>query len=82
MRQHVANRTPAGSMFTMLTVIRKRPEVSTEQFRHFMEFEYGPTYAALPQTREYVQGRIRLTRPSRHSGKPWPVCVVGAAWFE
>jgi hypothetical protein len=39
----------------MLTVIRKRPEVSTEQFRHFMEFEYGPTYAALPQTREYVQ---------------------------
>jgi hypothetical protein len=20
-----------------------------------MEFEYGPTYAALPQTREYVQ---------------------------
>jgi hypothetical protein len=42
-------------MFTMLTVIRKRPEVSTEQFQHFMEFEYLPTYAALPQTREYVQ---------------------------
>jgi hypothetical protein len=42
-------------MFTMLTVIRKRPEVSTEDFRHFMEFEYGPTYARLPQTREYVQ---------------------------
>lgn len=42
-------------MFTMLTVIRKRLEVSTEQFRHFREFEYGPTYAALPQIREYVQ---------------------------
>ena len=42
-------------MFTMLTVIRKRPEISTEDFRHFMEVEYGPTYAAMPQTREYVQ---------------------------
>jgi hypothetical protein len=42
-------------MYTLLTVIRKRPEVTTEEFRHFMEVEYGPTYAALPQTREYVQ---------------------------
>jgi hypothetical protein len=42
-------------MFTLLTVIRKRPEVTTEQFRHFMEFEYGPTYSVLPQTREYGQ---------------------------
>lgn len=42
-------------MYTMLTVIRKRPEVTTEEFRHFMEVEYGPTYAGLPQTREYVQ---------------------------
>lgn len=42
-------------MFTMLTVIRKRPEVSTEEFRRFMELEYGTTYAQLPETREYVQ---------------------------
>ncbi|MCU1645248.1 MAG: hypothetical protein JWN03_5523 [Nocardia sp.] len=42
-------------MFTMMTVIRKRPEVSTEDFRRFMELEYGPTYGRLPQTREYVQ---------------------------
>ncbi|GIF46377.1 EthD domain-containing protein [Asanoa ferruginea] len=42
-------------MFTMLTVIRKKPEISTEDFRHFMEHEYGPTYVGLPQTREYVQ---------------------------
>ncbi|MEB8338235.1 EthD domain-containing protein [Streptomyces endophyticus] len=38
-----------------MTVIRKRPEVSTEDFRRFMEDEYGPTYVALPQVREYVQ---------------------------
>ncbi|MEV7815530.1 EthD domain-containing protein [Streptomyces flaveolus] len=38
-----------------MTVIRKRPEISTEDFRRFMEHEYGPTYASLPQVREYVQ---------------------------
>ena len=42
-------------MHTLMTVIRKRPEISTEDFRRFMESEYGPTYAALPQVREYVQ---------------------------
>lgn len=42
-------------MFTLLTVIRKKPGISTEEFRRFMEFDYGPTYVDLPQTREYVQ---------------------------
>jgi hypothetical protein len=42
-------------MLRMMTVIRKRPEVSTEDFRRFMEREYGPTYVALPQVKEYVQ---------------------------
>ncbi|MFZ3467950.1 EthD domain-containing protein [Streptomyces sp. 4.24] len=42
-------------MITLLTVIRKKPEVSTEDFRHFMKHEYGPTYEALPQTRAYIQ---------------------------
>ncbi|AYG77924.1 hypothetical protein DWB77_00031 [Streptomyces hundungensis] len=42
-------------MITLLTVIRKKPEVSTEDFRHFMKNEYGPIYEALPQTRAYVQ---------------------------
>jgi hypothetical protein len=43
------------SMLTLVTVLRKRPEVSTEEFRRFMAADYGPTYAALPQVREYVQ---------------------------
>ncbi|GAA5190066.1 hypothetical protein GCM10023322_44280 [Rugosimonospora acidiphila] len=42
-------------MFTMLTVIRKKPEITTEEFRHFMKHDYGPTYQAMPQTRSYVQ---------------------------
>jgi hypothetical protein len=42
-------------MIRLMTVIRKRPEVSTEDFRRFMEHEYGPTYVALPQVTEYVQ---------------------------
>jgi len=42
-------------MFTLMTVIRKKPEISTEDFRRFMKYEYGPTYKALPQTRAYSQ---------------------------
>jgi hypothetical protein len=42
-------------VFTMMTIIRKRPEVTTESFRRFMSEEYGRTYADLPQTRRYVQ---------------------------
>ena len=42
-------------MYTLMTVLRKRPEVTTEDFRHFMEHEYGPSYVALPQVRHYVQ---------------------------
>jgi hypothetical protein len=42
-------------MLTLMTVLRKRPEVTTAEFRRFMETEYGPTYTALPQVREYVQ---------------------------
>ncbi len=42
-------------MLRLMTVIRKRPVISTEDFRRFMELEYGPTYVALPQVKEYVQ---------------------------
>ena len=42
-------------MHALLTVIRKKPEITTEDFRHFMKFDYGPTYEALPQTRSYTQ---------------------------
>jgi hypothetical protein len=52
----VSKRSTLGvPMYTLLTVIRKKPEVSTERFREFMENEYGPTYAGLSQTRSYVQ---------------------------
>ncbi|NMO50741.1 EthD family reductase [Actinoplanes sp. TBRC 11911] len=42
-------------MYTLMTVLRKKPEVSTEDFRHFLEHEYGPAYVAMPQVRHYVQ---------------------------
>lgn len=42
-------------MYTLMTVLRKRPEISTEDFRRFMEDDYGPTYVEMPETREYVQ---------------------------
>ena len=42
-------------MYELMTMIRKRPEVSTADFRHFMEHDYGPTYAAMPEVKRYVQ---------------------------
>ena len=42
-------------LHTMLTVIRKKSTVTTEDFRHFMKNVYGPTYRELPQTKAYVQ---------------------------
>ncbi|WP_020015023.1 EthD domain-containing protein [Promicromonospora sukumoe] len=40
---------------TLITLIRKRPEVSTEAFRAFMEHDYGPTYTRMVQVESYVQ---------------------------
>jgi hypothetical protein len=42
-------------MFTVLTVIRKKSSVTTDEFRHFMKNEYGRTYQEIPQTKSYVQ---------------------------
>jgi hypothetical protein len=42
-------------MYRLLTVIRRRPEIEVAEFREFMRDRYGPTYAAMPQTRSYVQ---------------------------
>lgn len=42
-------------MFTVMTVIRKKPDVTTDELRHFMKDIYGRTYQEMPQTRSYVQ---------------------------
>jgi methylphosphotriester-DNA--protein-cysteine methyltransferase len=42
-------------MFTVLTVIRKKSGVTTQEFRRFMKDSYGRTYQEMPQTRSYVQ---------------------------
>jgi hypothetical protein len=39
-------------------VTRKRPEISTEVFRHFRKVDYGPTYAGIGQVREFEQYRL------------------------
>ncbi|GAA2234568.1 hypothetical protein GCM10010413_37510 [Promicromonospora sukumoe] len=40
---------------SLITVIRKPADVSTADFRHFMEHEYGPTYTRMPQVVSYTQ---------------------------
>ena len=42
-------------MFTIAVVVRKRPEISTEEFRRIWKEEYGPIYKKLPQVKAYYQ---------------------------
>lgn len=42
-------------MFTILVVLRKKPEVSLEEFRRIWKDEYAPKYRQIPQVKSYVQ---------------------------
>ena len=42
-------------MFTILVTVRKRPEVSTEEFRRVWKEDYGPMYRQMPQVKSYQQ---------------------------
>jgi EthD domain len=42
-------------MHELMTMIRKRPDISVADFRHFMEHEYGPIYGTMPEVKRYVQ---------------------------
>lgn len=42
-------------MFTIAVVVRKKPEVSQEEFRRIWKEVYGPMYRQLPQVKAYVQ---------------------------
>lgn len=42
-------------MFSILVVVRKRAEISTEEFRRIWKEEYGPFYRRLPEVKSYQQ---------------------------
>jgi uncharacterized protein (TIGR02118 family) len=43
------------SMFTITVVLRKKPEIPTEEFRRVWRDVYGPMYRRMPQVKSYVQ---------------------------
>jgi hypothetical protein len=65
-------------MQELMTMIRKRPEVSTADFRRFMELEYGPTYVAMPQVKRYAH--YYLDDLSSGSGAPPVDAIVHIAF--
>lgn len=42
-------------MFTIVVVVRKKPEISQEEFRRIWKEIYGPMYRQMPQVKSYVQ---------------------------
>ena len=49
-------------MFTIAVVLRRKPEVSVEEFRRIWEEVYGPMYRSLPQVKSYVQYHLKDRR--------------------
>ncbi|MCO4794810.1 MAG: EthD family reductase [Bacteriovoracaceae bacterium] len=42
-------------MFTILVVVRKKEDISIEEFRRVWKEEYGPMYKQMPQVKSYQQ---------------------------
>ena len=49
-------------MFTITVVVRKRPEVTTEEFRRVWKDIYGPMYRQMPQVKSYIQYHLNDRR--------------------
>lgn len=42
-------------MFTILVMVRKKENISTEEFRRIWKDEYGPFYKKMPEVKSYQQ---------------------------
>lgn len=42
-------------MFKILVVVRKKSDVSTQEFRRIWKEEYGPMYKKIPEVKSYQQ---------------------------
>ncbi len=42
-------------MFTILVTVRKRSEISTQEFRRIWKEVYGPMYRQMPEVKSYQQ---------------------------
>lgn len=42
-------------MFTILVVVRRKPEVSEADFRRIWKEDYGPMYRQMPEVKSYYQ---------------------------
>ena len=52
-------------MFTILVVVRKRSDVSMEEFIRVWKEEYGPMYSQMPQVKSYCQYHLSDRRKTR-----------------
>lgn len=44
-----------NKMFSILVVVRKKENISTEEFRRIWKEEYGPMYKLMPEVKSYKQ---------------------------
>lgn len=49
-------------MFTLVAIVRKRPEISLDEFRRIWKEVYGPMYRAIPEVKSYEQYHLNDRR--------------------
>ncbi len=60
-------------MLKFMVVLYKRPDLSAEQFQHYLRSVHGPLAQKLPGLRRYVQNHVMADGKRKHPG--WDAIV-------
>ena len=66
-------------MFTIMVIVRKKKEISIQEFRKIWKNVYGPMYKALPQVKSYTQYHLNDRRKDESED---PIDGIAVLSFE
>ena len=66
-------------MIKRFVVLRRKPGMNVEQFRHHWENVHGPLIAKLPKLRRYVQHHVHSEIKDDHE---IPIDGIAEIWFD
>jgi hypothetical protein len=71
-------------MIIQLGFYKRKPGMSTEEFRHYWSEVYGPLYAAYPEISRHLVRYVqhRLSPVVDHPDPPMPFDGFSEAWFK
>lgn len=66
-------------MIKRFVILRRKPTMSVEEFRHYWEKIHGPMIAKIPGVRKYVQYHVRSERLDDNDA---PIEGIAELWFD